>query len=80
MPFPVLLLLWIDISPSFSEFTKEKDKTDRKELFRKERQQKREQQDYENYKEWIEIAGSFRTDINATYLFLDLSIGFFFNF
>uniref|UniRef100_A0A5K3EI23 Voltage-dependent L-type calcium channel subunit alpha n=1 Tax=Mesocestoides corti TaxID=53468 RepID=A0A5K3EI23_MESCO len=38
------------------EFTKEKDKTDRKELFRKERQQKREQQDYENYKEWIEIA------------------------
>nr|CDS23994.1 voltage dependent calcium channel alpha 1 [Echinococcus granulosus] len=39
------------------EFTKEKDKTDRKELFRKERQQKREQQDYENYKEWIEIAG-----------------------
>lgn len=39
------------------EFTKEKDKTDRKEMFRKERQQKREQQDYENYKEWIEIAG-----------------------
>ncbi|CDI97618.1 voltage dependent calcium channel type d subunit [Echinococcus multilocularis] len=39
------------------EFTKEKDKTDRKELFRKERQQRREQQDYENYKEWIEIAG-----------------------
>ncbi|KAM3175293.1 hypothetical protein ACTXT7_008794 [Hymenolepis weldensis] len=38
------------------EFTKEKDKTDRKEMFRKERQQKREQQDYENYKEWIEIA------------------------
>ncbi len=59
--FPVLFFLWIDISPSFSEFTKEKDKTDRKELFRKERQQKREQQDYENYKEWIEIAGSFRT-------------------
>ncbi|KAM7535333.1 hypothetical protein Aperf_G00000089647 [Anoplocephala perfoliata] len=38
------------------EFTKEKAKVDRKELFRKERQQKREQQDYENYKEWIEIA------------------------
>ncbi|KAL7060820.1 hypothetical protein AAHC03_010160 [Spirometra sp. Aus1] len=38
------------------EFSKEKQKIDRKEQFRKVRQEKREQQDYQNYKEWIEVA------------------------
>lgn len=40
-----------------SEFSKEKEKIDRTLLFRKERQEKREQQDYLGYKEWIEFAG-----------------------
>ncbi|XP_018647949.1 voltage-dependent calcium channel [Schistosoma mansoni] len=38
------------------EFSKEKEKIDRTLLFRKERQEKREQQDYLGYKEWIELA------------------------
>nr|QQY02566.1 voltage-dependent L-type calcium channel subunit alpha-1F [Cryptocotyle lingua] len=38
------------------EFSKEKEKIDRTLLFRKERQAKREQQDYLGYKEWIEVA------------------------
>ncbi|CAH8831967.1 unnamed protein product [Trichobilharzia szidati] len=38
------------------EFSKEKEKIDRTLLFRKERQEKREQQDYMGYKEWIELA------------------------
>ncbi|VEL37307.1 unnamed protein product [Protopolystoma xenopodis] len=40
----------------YSEFSKEKEKIDRKELFQKQRQEKREQQDYQGYKEWIEFA------------------------
>ncbi|VDP75400.1 unnamed protein product [Schistosoma curassoni] len=43
-------------SPSKKEFSKEKEKIDRTLLFRKERQEKREQQDYMGYKEWIELA------------------------
>lgn len=42
------------------EFSKEKEKIDRTLLFRKERQEKREQQDYLGYKEWIELAGLFK--------------------
>ncbi|CAL8078238.1 unnamed protein product [Calicophoron daubneyi] len=38
------------------EFSKEKEKIDRTLQFRKMRQEKREQQDYLGYKEWIEIA------------------------
>ncbi|RTG87506.1 voltage-dependent calcium channel L type alpha-1D [Schistosoma bovis] len=41
---------------STGEFSKEKEKIDRTLLFRKERQEKREQQDYMGYKEWIELA------------------------
>ncbi|KAA3677829.1 voltage-dependent calcium channel L type alpha-1D [Paragonimus westermani] len=43
-------------SKQHSEFSKEKEKIDRTLLFRKERQAKREQQDYLGYKEWIEVA------------------------
>lgn len=43
----------------YREFSKEKEKIDRTLLFRKERQEKREQQDYAAYKEWIELAGSY---------------------
>ncbi|KAL3321146.1 Voltage-dependent L-type calcium channel subunit alpha-1C [Cichlidogyrus casuarinus] len=38
------------------EFSKEKEKIDRKELFQKQRQERRDQQDYNGYKEWIEFA------------------------
>nr|AEJ87267.1 voltage operated calcium channel Cav1A [Dugesia japonica] len=46
------------------EFSKEKEKIDRKELFQKERELKRQQQDYIGYKEWIEKADELSDEEN----------------